>query len=269
MNKIIQITFLVFLAIALCVSTAALADDPEARKIMEKVDARNKGDNQVSILEMILIDKRGNQWVRKIKSFTKNFGKNRHRMMLFQEPANVKNIGFLTYDYDDENKDDDQWLYLPALHKAKRIATRDRSDSFMGSDFSYSDMTDPDLQDYDYTLKEEIEIDGHGVWVIESIPRNKVVIEETGSKKTLTFVRKDIYVVIGTVNWIMKDRKVKYMEITDLEKIDGIWTTKEIQMITKKGKTVVHKTIMRFSDVKYNQPLDGNVFTIRRLEKGL
>ena len=52
----------------------------------------------------------------------------------------MKNTGFLTYDYDASGKDDDQWLYLPALGKTKRIASSDQSGAFMGSDFNYSDL---------------------------------------------------------------------------------------------------------------------------------
>ena len=62
--------------------------------------------------------------------------------MFFLSPADVKDTGFLTYDYDEEGRDDDQWLYLPALKKTKRIASGDKSGSFMGSDFTYADMTD-------------------------------------------------------------------------------------------------------------------------------
>lgn len=247
----------------------AYADDPKAREIMEKVDARDDGDNQVSVMEMILIDKRGNERVRKIQSMTKDFGKDTHRIMFFQQPADVKNTGFLTYDYDEADKDDDQWLYLPALRKSKRIATSDKSGSFMGSDFSYSDMTDRNLEDYDFTLKKEMQVDGHDVWLIESVPRTQDVIDETGYSKSLAFVRKDNYVVIRAVNWLDKGNKLKYMEITDLQQIDGIWTAKEMQMTTKKGKTTLHKTILRFSDIKYNQSIDDNIFTVRRLEKGL
>ena len=181
----------------------------------------------------------------------------------------MKNTGFLTYDYDEHDKDDDQWLYLPALKKSKRISTSDKSGSFMGSDFSYSDMTQRNLEDYDFTLKKEMQVNGHDVWLIESVPRTEDVIEETGYTKSLAFVRKDNYVVIRAVNWVKKGKKLKYMEITDLEEIDGIWTTKEIQMSTKKGKTLLHKTILKFSDIKYNQNLDDNIFSVRRLEKGL
>ena len=247
----------------------ALAEDAEARAIMEKVDARDDGNNQTSDMEMILIDKRGKQRIRKIRSMSKDVGVDTYRIMFFEKPADVKNTGFLTYDYKDENKDDDQWLYLPALKKSKRISSSDKSGSFMGSDFSYSDMTDRNLQDYDFYMKKQMQVEGKDVWVIEAIPRSKDVIEETGYSKSLAFVRKDNYVVIRGINWVDKGNKLKYMEITDLEQIDGIWTPKTIQMTTKKGKTTLHKTILNFSDIKYNQNLDENLFTVRRLEKGL
>ena len=112
------------------------ADDAKARDIMQKVEARNDGDHMTSQLEMILIDKNKKERIRKIKSFTKDKGKDTHRLMFFIHPPEVKNTGFLTYDYEDPEKDDDQWLYLPELRKTKRIAASDNSASFMGSDLN-------------------------------------------------------------------------------------------------------------------------------------
>ncbi len=103
---------------------------------MQAVDDRDDGDDGISDLEMTLIDKRGNKRVRKIRSFSKDFGEDDYQLMFFLSPADVKDTGFLTFDYDDDDRDDDQWLYLPALKKTKRIATGDKSGSFMGSDFS-------------------------------------------------------------------------------------------------------------------------------------
>jgi len=246
-----------------------LADDAKARAIMEKVDARDDGDNIISNMEMILIDKRGKKRIRKIRSLTKDKGEDSQRIMFFQKPADVRNTGFLTYDYDDPDKDDDQWLYLPALKKSKRISTSDKSGSFMGSDFTYSDMTSRDLEDYDFALKKEMEVNGHKVWVIESTPRTKKVIKETGYTKGMAFVRQDNYVVIRAINWVKKGKKLKFMDMKGLELIDGIWTTTELHMTTKKGKKTEHKTILKFSDIKYNQNLGEDIFSVRRLEKGL
>jgi len=185
--------FIVFLILPFAVSYA-FADDPEARAIMEKVDARDDGDNQVSDMEMILIDKKGKERVRKIHTFSKDKGEDTLKLMFFLHPADVKDTGFLTYDYDNPDKDDDQWLYLPALRKTKRIASSDKSGSFMGSDLNYSDMTSRNLEDYEYTFyekKKEIDVKGFKTWVVWSIPRTKDVIDETGYEKSLLFVRQD------------------------------------------------------------------------------
>jgi hypothetical protein len=244
-------------------------DDPAARAIMEKVDARDDGDNQTSDMEMILIDKRDKKRVRRLGVFSKDKGEDTLRLMFFLEPADVKDTAFLTWDYDDPDKDDDQWLYLPALRKTKRIASSDKSGSFMGSDLNYSDMTDRNLEDYDFTLKKEMDVKGVKTWLIESIPRSKKVIKETGYKKSLIFVRQDNYVVIRAVNWVKDGGYLKYVDVRRLELIDGIWVATETHVTKKKNKKTAHKTILRLNNVKFNQALDYDLFTIRRMEKGL
>ena len=244
-------------------------DDPAARAIMEKVDARDDGDNQMSDMEMILIDKRGKKRVRRLGIFSKDKGEDTLRLMFFLEPADVKDTAFLTWDYDDPAKDDDQWLYLPALRKTKRIASSDKDGSFMGSDLNYSDMTDRNLEDYDFTLKKEMEVNGVKTWLIESIPRTKKVIKETGYKKSLLFVRQDNYFVIRGVNWVRDGGYLKYMDVKKLERIDGIWVAAEMHVTKKKSKKLVHKTILKLNNVKFNQDLDYDMFTVRRMEKGL
>jgi outer membrane lipoprotein-sorting protein len=245
------------------------ADDPKARAIMEKVDARDDGDNQTVDMEMILIDKRGMERVRKIASFTKDMGADTYRLMFFQHPADVKDTSFLTYDYDNPAKDDDQWLYLPALRKTKRIASSDKSGSFMGSDLNYSDMTSRILDDYDFTLKKEMEVNGVKTWLIESIPRTKKVIKETGYSKSFLIVRQDNYFVIRAVHWEKSGGYLKYVDVKTLEQIDGIWVGTEMQVTRKRSKKTVHKTILKWHNVKFNQELDDDLFTVRRMEKGL
>lgn len=260
---------LVSLLLIQAFSSFAFADDPEAREIMKKVDARDDGDNRRSDMEMVLIDKKGNQRIRKIKSFTKDRGDDTLRLMFFSHPADVKNTGFLTFDYDNPEKDDDQWLYLPALRKTKRIASSDKTSAFMGSDFSYADMTKRELENYDFTLLKESKVGKHNVWLIRSIPKNKRVIDQFGYTKTVSFIRKDNYVVIRAVNWVKEGNKLKYMDIRKLNLIDGIWVATEMHMTTKKDKRTLHKTIMRFSNVRFDQELKDNAFTVRQLEKGV
>jgi hypothetical protein len=244
-------------------------DDPAARAIVEKVDARDDGDNQTSDMEMILIDKRGKKRVRRLGIFSKDKGEDTLKLMFFRHPADVKDTAFLTYDYDNPSKDDDQWLYLPALRKTKRIASSDKSGSFMGSDLNYSDMTDRNLEDYDFTLKKEMEVKGVKTWLIESIPRTKKVIKETGYKKSLIIVRQDNYFVIRAIHWENDGGYLKYVDVKNLELIDGVWVATEMHVTKKKNKQLVHKTILKLENVKFNQNLDYELFTVRRMEKGL
>jgi len=189
------------------------ADDPKAREIMEKVDARYDGDTITQDMIMILIDKNKKKRVRQIKSYSKDFGVDTHTTLFFKSPADVKNTAFLTYDYDDSKVDDDQWLYLPELQKAKRIPSSDKSSSFMGSDFTYSDMTDKDLNDYDFKLIKESEVKGVKVWIISSIPRTKDVIDETGYIKGIVYIRQDNYVLRRAIYTLKNKAKKKYLDI--------------------------------------------------------
>jgi len=259
-------------ALSLAADPASAVDDPQARAIMERVDARDDGDNQTAAMQMILIDKRGKERIRKIATFKKDRGDDTRRLMFFIHPADVKDTAFLTYDYDRSRKDDDQWLYLPALRKTKRIATSDKSGSFMGSDLNYSDMTSRDLEDYDYSFYEkgqQSEVRGKKVWVIWSIPRSKDVIDETGYEKSLLFVRPDINMVVRAINWVKDGGYLKYVDMRKLEEIDGIWVATDTLVTKKKGKATVHKTILTLDDVRFNQDLKEDLFTIRRMEKGL
>lgn len=257
------------LAAPLAAPLAQAADEPAARALMEAVDARDDGDGMTSSLEMRLIDRRGDTRTRILRRFSRDADDKTRSLIFFVAPADVENTGFLTFDYNDAERDDDQWLYLPALRKTKRIASSDKSGSFMGSDFSYADMTRRDLADYDYRTLKESEVGGHRVVLIEATPRSEAVIDETGYTKSVLFVRPDIAFIVRAVHWVRKGGKLKYFDVRQLEQIDNIWVATETHMTTKLGKLTQHKTELRLQDVQFNQPLDDDLFSVRRLEQGL
>ncbi|MCK5110067.1 MAG: outer membrane lipoprotein-sorting protein [Arcobacteraceae bacterium] len=252
-------------------ATLLLADT--GREIMQKVLDRDDGDNVITNMQMQLIDKNGHKRIRDMKTFSKDKGEDELKLIFFLSPSDVKNTAFLTYDYADDDKDDDQWLYLPALNKTKRIPASDKDSSFMGSDFSYSDMTEPVLNDYTFKiLKESVVKRKSGnekVWQIEVTPKNQEVIDETGYLKSIAYVRQDNYMVTRAKYYLKKAGRVKYMDVKKVEKIDGIDVATQTTMTTKKGKRTIHKTILIQSDVKMNQDLKEELFTVRTIEKGL
>lgn len=268
MNRMQSVLFFVLAAGTVFFAPSAVAGELTAREIIEKVDARDDGDNSTATLEMILIDKRGDKRVRRVTKLAKDEGRDTRSIMFFLAPADVRGTGFLTYDYYAGEKDDDQWLYLPELRKTKRIASSDKSGSFMGTDFSYADMTRRVLDEWTYKLLKEDEVRGNKVWLIETMPRDREIRDRYGYDKSVVFVRQDIFMVVRAVHWVRDGNKLKYFDVKQLERFDGIWMGTELDMKTTKGGETLHRTVMKFSDVKFNQNLDEGMFTVRRLEKG-
>lgn len=123
---------------------AATAFAQTGKEIAQRVKDRPDGDTRKTEMVMKLINKRGSVRERKLISYSIDVGKDkkdRKLMMFFQYPGDVKGTGFLTWDYDEIGKDDDKWLYLPAMKKTRRISgSSAKKDYFMGSDFTYDDM---------------------------------------------------------------------------------------------------------------------------------
>jgi len=260
---------IVALAVSLAVLLAGMpAIALTAFEIMQRVDARDDGDNMTARQEMILIDKNNNRRVREMILFAKDEGRDTRRLVFFLSPPNVKHTGFLTYDYDSGDKDDDQWLYLPALRKTKRIASSDKSVAFMGSDLSYADMTRRVVSEWKFKILKEGEVRDKPVWLIEALPASDVIRKRYGYDKSVVFVRKDLFMVVRAVHWMSKGGKLKYADMKTIENIDGIWTATEMDVKTTKARKTLHRTILRFHDVKFNQPVNPDLFTVRRLEKG-
>ena len=260
--------------ITICAITAMLSEvvpaaDITALEIMQRVDARDDGDNRTARLAMSLIDSDGNVRERSLKTFMKDRGADTLNLMFFLTPANVRGTGFLTHDYREPERDDDQWLYLPELRKSKRIASADKSQSFMGTDFSYADMTRRVVEEWTYRLLGEREVRGRKAWLIEATPASDVVEQRYGYARSAILVRQDIDMVVRAIHWLTEGGQLKYLDITGLELIDGIWTATELDMRTVKDKQTLHRTVMRFQDVRYGQSLEVDLFSLRHLERGI
>lgn len=246
----------------------ALAAELDVNEIMQRVYDRDDGDNSTSNLEMILIDKNGDRRERQVRTFSKDFGPDTKQLLFFLSPADVEDIGFLSFDYAGVQSDDDQWLYLPALKKTKRIASADQSGKFLGTDFTYADLTERENQEYSYELLGSEAVRGEPAWKIRAMPVEREV-ERTGYTKSVIWVLKESFVVVRAVHWVREGSRMKYYDVSKLELVDGIWSALETSMTTKlKDQSTEHRTILRVSDLRYGQDYDPGMFSVRQLEKG-
>ncbi|MCP4605780.1 MAG: outer membrane lipoprotein-sorting protein [Proteobacteria bacterium] len=252
----------------------ARALDPntkDARKVIQAMEDKESGDKVVSRVSMVLIDSSGRKRERVLRSRSLDFDAGTKMLMLFESPADMRNTGLLSFDYEDAAKNDDQWLYLPSLRKSTRISTSDKSGSFLGTDITYADMTQRNIDAYEYKmLKDSIKVGNEDCWLIEAKPLTEKERAETGYLKTQTWVSKQKLVPLQAKMWIKEGRKLKYIKFDEIKKIDGIWTTHKLSVRTMKNNKVESTTVMKYLIIKYNDAsVKDTDFTERRLEQGL
>ena len=232
------------------------------RQIVEKAYNLPTGDDQTSVLTMTLTNKSGQTRVRKIQQYTKQIGNVEKKIMFFISPADVKNTSFMNWSYDNSNKPDDQWIYLPALKKVKRISSDSKSDYFMGSDFTYDDLGDRKLDADVHKLIKEETVNGHPCYVVESVSKD----EDYMYSKTKTWIRKDNFVGMKKEFYDEDGELLKILTIKKVEKISGFWiiTSSEMKNIQKN-----HKTTIKLSNVKINTGVPASKFTERMMMRGI
>jgi len=251
-----------FLLLLAMISTGISAQNLSGQKIIENVYYRPTGDDGSSELSMYLIDSRNNERVRKIKQFSKDYGQEEKSIMFFLSPADVKNTSFMNWSYDDPNKDDDQWIYLPALKKVKRISSDSKDDYFMGSDFTYDDLGDRHPNEDVHKLLREETIDGKPCYVVESVSKDKDYMYS----KTITWVIKDIWIGLKKEFYDEDGDLLKILTVKKYEKIKDYWIISNTEM---KNIQDEHSTKMILSNIQVDIGVDDMKFTERTMTRGL
>ncbi len=251
------------IAIAVLIAAAFSANaQMTGREIVKKAYNRPTGEDQTSTLTMTLTNKSGQTRVRKIKQYTKDFGDVEKSIMFFMTPADVKNTSFMNWSYDDDSKDDDQWIYLPALKKVKRISSDSKSDYFMGSDFTYDDLGDRKLDADVHKLLREETIDGQACYVVESVSKD----EDYMYSKTITWIRKDNFVGLKKEFYDEDDELLKVLKIKEVKKISGIWVITHSEMKNVQNN---HKTTIQLKDISINTGVPASKFSERMMMRGI
>src|SRR6056297_2392013 len=244
------------------ISTGISAQDLSGQKIIENVYYRSTGNDGTSELSMHLIDSRNNERVRNIKQFSKDYGKEEKSIMFFLSPADVKNTSFMNWSYDDPSKDDDQWIYLPALRKVKRISSDSKDDYFMGSDFTYDDLGDRHPSEDQHKLLRTETLKGEECYVVESVSKDQGYMYS----KTITWVIKDIWIGLKKEFYDEDGDLLKILKVHNYEKIKDYWVITSTEMHNVQDD---HTTKMQLSNVQVDIGVDDMKFTERNMTRGL
>jgi len=222
---------------------------------------------------MTLTDKRGKVRVRETKAYRKHYQNEKKTILFYKKPTNVKGTSFLTFDYHQANKDDDQWLYLPALRKVRRISASDRGDYFLGTDFTYEDMKlegKLDVTDLDFAVikAETLTITNDKSYqslLMSGIPKDKTIAKELGYGRSEFWVDIQSWLIIKAKYWDLKGKLLKTLVSKDIRKVDGIFTR---HIMTMDNSKTGHQTVFSFSDVDYNSQVKDSLFSKRAMKQG-
>lgn len=260
-------------AIILSFASNLSAQELTAQEVIERMDARYDGDSAIADYTMTLIDRRDRRRSRELTMYRLDNAADSKYLAQFESPADIRGTSYLNFDWDDVNRDDDSWLYLPSLQRVKRIASSDTSDSFLGSDFTYADINGYEIDWYDFDFVNQSElVNGEDCWVIEAVPKPQFrsrAEETTGYSRLQLWISKDKFIQLQAQAWELRGNRIKYFSATELELIDDIWTPKQLQAITTRNERVEHSSVLQINNIEYNVSIPESVFTTENMQRGI
>jgi hypothetical protein len=254
----------------------AVRQTPSAEEIARRVQDRDTGRDSRSTFRMKLFDRRGRVRERALTLISlrgrgnpgvPDTAPDGDRLLIrFTYPNDIRGTGFLVWEH--PSSEDERFLYLPSLGRVRRIAGAETQESFVGSDFTYEDIGGRELDEYTYALLDEhASWSGPGgearpAWRLES--RRKDASAEF--PRVVSLVLKDAYVVVQADIYNKRNEKQKILTVRRLERIEGIWTTMDVEMTNAVEKS---RTGLVTESIDYNVGLEERDFSRRELERGI
>ncbi len=242
-------------------STLWAKDFSNGKELATAAYNRPDGDNSLSLGTMVLVEKGHDPRVRQMYTFNLDAGnENKFMMIRFKKPADITNTGLLTIDHSGD-KETEQWVYLPAINKSRRISTKRRGGRFVGSDILYEDLRDRTVDMDNHKILRKEKFNKMGTIVLESIPidpDNSVYDRKIAwiHPKTLLALKVDIY-QNGS------KEPVKQVLAKQIEKKQGYWTVMKSVIRDLKTK---HETHLKINKIKYDQAIPEALFSLKYLE---
>ncbi len=256
-----------FFAIVSLTHGVILQEKLTAQQIMDKAFEVTKLAGSEAVSTLTIIDSKGRKRIREIAMVTKLFdnGDTEKRLLRFLAPPDVKGTGLLVFDY--EEKDDDMWLFMPALRKTRRIVSSERAKSFMGSEFSYADMSPPILDEFTYKILSEKEVEGTLCWEIEMVPVNEDIADENGFSRRIAYIGKEDYVIRGALYYDLdgeKHKELSVLEIKELDPVNHRYRPLHMVMVNTQNN---RQSILKINSIQFNPGVKDDYFTTRYLER--
>ncbi len=254
-------------SLLLFVSAAGIAASPTADEVMRKNFIVSKVSDSTSDSKFRLINASGQERVRETKGSTKLIPgtTDNQRLVKFLSPSDVKGTKTLLIEH--TGKEDDIWIFLPALKKVRRLVSNQKRDSFVGTDFSYGDVIGHRVDDWTHKLVREEKVDGKDCFVIESLPKSPAVGENSGYSKRIGWIEKASFVALKGEIYDSAGLLLKKVTAGQVEKVDAKNDKWQPMRLEAENVQTGHKTVIEFSNFKAGVGVKDEEFTSRSLER--
>ena len=254
---LLTLTFTTFVGAGLAVAGPA---EDKGLELSRKVDQANDGwRGESSTMEMLLINAHGDKTTRKLTSrVVESDGDGDRSRIEFLWPADVKGTRMLTWTH--KKGDDDQWLFLPAVNRVKRIASSNKSGSFMGSEFAYEDLGSQEVEKYKHKFIEESKLDGRSSWKIDRVP----VDTRSGYSRIVTWIDVQYMNPTKVEYYDRKGELLKTAKFSGYVKQSKWWRAGQIVMLNHQTKK---ESRLSWTDRKVEQPFSQDDFRSDGLER--
>ena len=232
--------------------------------IMKKADEVPEPKTSSSTATLTIHSKKGSDRIREVIMKSKDYGDVEKQIIVFTTPKDVAGTGYLMFDYDDDDKDSDSWLYMPAMKKTRRIASSgsESDGSFMGTDFTYRDMGDRSLNKYDYTLLGEESVDGVDCYKVECVSKDR----SEKDPRYISYIGKGDYILRKCEFFDRQDTLHRILTCMDFTTIKGFTTAQKMKMENVQTGTW---SLIETKNIAYDEEdIDDSLFTVAALEKG-
>ena len=252
---------IVLLAIVLLPDASAESPEEKGLAIAEEMDRRDRGwKDQRASLVMTLRNRQGQESRRAIRVSTLEVdGGGDKSLTVFDTPRDVKGTAFLSFTH--ATKPDDQWIYLPALKRVKRISSTNKSGPFMGSEFAYEDLSSQEVEKFRYKWLRDETLDGKKTMVVEYYPE----YENSGYTRQVVWIDNEILRVLKTEFYDRKDALLKTLTMGDYRQYaDRFWRAGVMRMQNRQtGKS----TEIQWSDYRFGTGLSERDFDRNALKR--
>ena len=237
-------------------------------EIMEERERRHQRPFEESWVAMHLYNKKGEKREERVMltySMEDETGLDR-RLVKFASPPDIRGVGLLTWEQPAE-KEDDQWLHLPATRQVKRIAGSGKKNAFMGTDLAFEDLRPENLSTHRYELKGEAVVDGANCWVVEAFPNTTKEERDSGYSKRVFYIRKDIYFDIKVEYYGRRGRLEKVSLAKQVVAVKGEAHRANLAVTQRMREGT--KTILVHQKRVLDEELDSTLFTQQGLKRPL